>query len=112
MVVTWLEADYPVYKCLDCEEEFDDPEWREEHEDHPEVEGPYREVWHIPSCPYCGSDYIEGGYPCKWCEERWASGDYCETCLEDIGATIEAYGRRKGRNYGETVELVDAWLRK
>lgn len=100
------------YRCLDCGEEFDEPAYRHEHEDHPEVEGPYREEWYFPECPSCGSEYIEEGELCEWCGIRWASIDYCEGCVKEITDIIATYGKRMGHTYSETLDFVEAFVRR
>lgn len=107
-----IEPDYPFYRCLDCGEEFVDPDHRKEHENHPEVEGPYREEWEVPLCPECGSEYIEGGYRCQWCDYNWASIDYCEECIGELTDLVTNYGRRLGHNYQDTLDFVEAFVRR
>lgn len=107
-----ITPDYPFYRCLDCDEEFEDPDYIEEHEDHPEVEGPNRETWYYPACPSCGSTYVEGGYRCEWCDVRWASIDYCQSCVEMITDEVSAFGRRYGHSYETTLDFVEAFVKK
>ena len=46
----------PKYRCIDCEQEFDEPE---------EVQESRGEFWGMPAyetmyyCPYCGGDIME-----------------------------------------------------
>lgn len=105
----FIEPTYHFWRCLDCEEEFEDPDYRYEHDDHSEVEGPAREEWAIPLCPNCGSEYIEGGYKCNWCDFNWASVDYCEECITELSDLLNQYGRRLGHSYRETLDFVESF---
>ena len=101
-----------MYRCIDCDAEFHRPEYRREHENHPEVEGPYREEWEVPLCPECGSEYIEEGEVCLWCGIRWASIDYCDDCISLMTEEATFLGKRYTHSYQETLDFIEAFLQR
>ena len=101
-----------MWKCLDCDEEFVEPDYRFEHDDHPEVEGPAREEWEIPLCPECGSEYLDDGVMCRWCETRWASIDYCDDCISLMTEEATFLGKRYTHSYQETLDFIEAFLQR
>ena len=95
-----------TYHCLDCDEEFDEPECEEAwyHSDYIGHGGWYPE--RTAKCPYCGSeDFEECSDRCEVCGEKvykTISVNYeelCPECYEKLKAIME-----------ETVDKITAEL--
>ena len=109
-----------MYKCDMCGNEFETPIWKVEWEEHTELAPDDRrwERWDIPTCPSCGSDELQEGRWCDYCEEHISVefvGKYecCEQCKnEAFGIINNAVEEVKGAmktDYTNAKEFFLLW---
>lgn len=109
-----------MYKCLNCNESFHEPNYREEDILHSELsDGRRYETEVTERCPHCGSDDIEDRLTCEACGEEAVmndSGCVCEYCAEEAWNKIEVMCSDLqdtfacGRN--EALDIIGDWLEK
>ena len=102
-----------LYKCGNCGHvmERDEVDWRREKYDEPTFD-------EYPFCPRCGSDDIEFGQSCEYCEadiaESWlGSFQVCQKCKEliltDIEKNIDGFAQDRAIDYKTAKEWFLGW---
>ena len=104
-----------LYKCNECGGiyEREEMKWTDYKYDEKDLRG-----FQWPVCPRCGSENVDFGSSCEWCNADLASeflGDMyvCKKCFDqivaDVTKTVDEFASKSGIEYSTAKEWFIGW---